>query len=215
MKILIVGCGRTGSGLAKSMILRGHQVTVVDRDPASFENLGDQFKGRTLVGVGFDRQVLISAGIQQADAMAAVMANDEANVVAARIGKMIFRIPRVVARLNDPRQAEIYRRLGLQTISPVEWGINRIADLLLYSELDVVYSLGSGQVDLVEVDIPPLLVGRTVNELTIWGEIHVVAISRGSKTFLPTLGAMFQEGDRVHVASTAASNERLRQLLGK
>lgn len=214
MRILIIGCGRVGAGLAESMMLRRHEVTIVDKDPLAFERLGTAFKGQKVVGIGFDRDVLVRAGIERSDGLAAVTASDEANVVAARMARQIFHVPRVVARLYDPRQAEIYKHLGLQTIAPTSWGINRIADMLLRSEMDVIVSLGSGQVDLVEVEVPHLLVGKSVNELTLWGEIHVVAISRGGKTFLPTLGTAFQEGDFIHLATMSSSMDRLGILLG-
>jgi len=135
-------------------------------------------------------------------------------VVAARLASQVFRVPRVVARVYDPRKAEIYRRLGLLTIAPVTWGINRIAELLTFSELNTILSLGGGEVDIVEVEIPPLLAGRAVRELTIPGEVHVMAISRGGKTFLSTLGTVFHEGDLIHLVVLAASADRLRALLG-
>lgn len=214
MKIIIIGCGRIGSSLAQTLSRQGHKVVVVDKEPAAFNRLGPAFKGETIVGVGFDRDVLIKAGIERTDALAAVTASDEANVVAARLASHVFHVPRVVARLYDPRKAEIYRRLGLQTISPVAWSTHRIAELLCYSPLETVISLGGGGVDIVEAEIPPLLVGRTVKELTVAGEIVVVAISRGDTTFLPTLGAVFQEGDRVYLVVEAASADRLREMLG-
>jgi trk system potassium uptake protein TrkA len=212
MRIIIIGCGRMGSGLAQTLDLRGHAVTVVDKDSAAFERLGPSFKGQTVVGVGFDRDILVQAGIERADGLAAVTESDETNVVAARLASQVFRVPKVVARLYDPRKAEIYRRLGLQTIATTTWGINRIAELLCYSQFESVLSLG-GQVDIVEVEVPPLLVGRTVTELVVPGEIHVVAISRGGKTFIPTLGTVFREGDLVHVAVLATSADRLKALL--
>jgi trk system potassium uptake protein TrkA len=212
MRIIIIGCGRMGAGLAQTLGQRGHTVTVVDRDSATFEQLGPHFKGQTVVGVGFDREVLLQAGIERADGLAAVTASDETNLVAARLARLVFRVPRAVARLYDPRKAEIYRRLGVQTISTTAWGIHRIAELLGYSEFDSLASLGSGAVDLVEVAAPQLLVGRTVGAMTIPGEVHVVAISRAGTTFLPTLGTHFQEGDLVHLSVQATSIERLRAL---
>ncbi len=212
MRVIIIGCGRMGSGLARTLTLRGHTVTVVDKEPTAFERLGPSFKGRMVAGVGFDREVLVQAGIERADGLAAVTASDEANVVAARMASQVFRVPRVVARLYDPRKAEIYDRLGLQTINTTSWGINRIADLLCYSQFEPVVSLG-GQVDLVEVQLPPLLAGRTANELTVPGELMVVAISRGGKTFLATLGTVFQEGDVVHLAVLSTAVDRLKALL--
>ena len=214
MKLIIIGCGGVGAGLAQTLSQRGHAVTMVDKDPVTFERLGSMFKGQTVLGGGLDREVLLQAGIERADGLAAVTGSDETNVVAARLARQVFRVPRVVARLYDPRKAEVYRRLGLQTINPVTWGINRIAELLCYSHLDTILSLGSGEVDIVEIEVPSLLVGRTVNEITLPGETQVVAISRGGKTFLPTLGTEFQAEDLLHLAMLAASADRLRTLLG-
>jgi trk system potassium uptake protein TrkA len=214
MKIVIIGCGRIGSGLAQTLSRQGHAITAVDKDPAAFERLGPTFKGQTVTGIGFDRDVLLRAGIERADGLAAVTASDETNVLIGRIAQQDFRVPRVVARLYDPHQAEIYRRLGLPTVSPVSWAIHRIAEALLYSPLGVVYSLGSGEVDLLEIDVPPMLIGKSLRDLTLPGEVHVVAISRSGKTFLPTPGAIFQEGDLLHLAALGASTERLRELLG-
>jgi trk system potassium uptake protein TrkA len=157
--------------------------------------------------------VLLQAGIERADGLAAVTGSDEANTVIARLARQVFRVPRVVARLYDPRKAEVYQRLGLQTINPVTWGIHRIAELLCYSRLETLLSLGNGEVDIVEAELPLLLAGRTVNEVTVSGEIQVVAISRRNKAFLPTLGTVLQEGDLLHLAVLAASADRLKALL--
>ncbi|HXV43009.1 MAG TPA: NAD-binding protein [Anaerolineae bacterium] len=213
MRIIIIGCGRLGSGLVQNLSLRGHQITVVDNDPTAFERLGPGFKGQTIAGVGFDREVLLKAGIERADGLAAVTASDEVNLVAARMASQFFKIPRVVARVYDPRKAEIYRRLGLQTITPVTWGINRIAELLSFFPLHPTVSLGRGEVDIIEAEVPLLLVGRPVKDVTLAGEIHVVAISRAGQTFLPTLGTIFQAGDAAHFAILAASADRFKALL--
>jgi trk system potassium uptake protein TrkA len=214
MMILIIGCGRVGAGLAKTLTGRGHSVAVVDKDPLAFEKLGDKFKGQTILGIGFDREVLLKAGIERADGVAAVTSSDEANVVTARIARDIFHVPKVVARLYDIRQAEIYKHLGLQTIAPTSWGINRIADLLLYSSLDAVLSIGSGDVELVEIELPPFLVGKTVRDLTVASEIHVVSITRTNETLLPTLGTIFRKDDLLHLAILTTSTNRLKELLG-
>lgn len=214
MKILIIGCGRMGAGLARALEVRRHAVVVVDREQAAFGKLGAAFKGQAVAGSGVDREALLEAGIERADGLAAVTASDEVNVVAARVAMQVFRVPRVVARLYDPRKAEIYRRLGLQTITPVAWGINRIAELLCHSPLNAVHSLGSGEVDLVEAEVPPLLVGRTVGEVTIPGEVHAVAVSRAGRTFLPTPGTVFHKGDLVHLAALGTSADRLTAILG-
>lgn len=213
MKILIIGCGRVGAGLAKALISRGHTVTIVDKDAQAFEKLGENFKGLTGLGIGFDREVLLKMGIERADGLAAVTASDEVNIVAARIAKDIYHVPRVVARLYDIRQAEIYKRLGLHTIAPTEWGIHRIADLLLYSPLDTVFGIGSGDVELVEADVPHLMVGKMVRDLTVTGEVHIVSITRANKTFLPSQGTILHKDDRIHLAVLTSSTSRLREIL--
>jgi trk system potassium uptake protein TrkA len=199
--------------LALALIERGHSVTVIDRDPAAFERLGPRFAGRTVAGVGFDREVLLEAGIERADGLAAVTASDEANVVAARAARQVFRVPRVVARLHEPAKAEIYRRLGLQTVTPITWGIQRIAELLCHSQLDTVLSLGNGEVEIVEVEVPPLLHGRRASELTVPAEITVIALQRDGRTTLPALGTVLSKGDLVHLAVLASSVDRLKTLL--
>jgi len=214
MKMIVIGCGRLGAGLAEALSRRGIAVTVVDRDQSAFERLGPAFEGESVTGVGFDREVLIRAGIERADALAAVTASDEVNVVTARLARVLFRVPRVAARLFDPGKEEVYRRLGLPTISHVTWGVSRLMELLCYSPLQTVKSLGSGEVEVVEVELPQLLVGRTVHELTLLGEIHVVAITRRGKTTLPTLGTEFQQGDLVHLALLTSSSARLKLMLG-
>ncbi len=214
MMIIIVGCGRMGAMLAQTMVLRGHSVTVIDKDPGAFSRLGSNFKGSTLVGIAFDKDILVQAGIQRADAFAAVTVSDEANVVAARLAKHVFRVPRVVARVYEPRKAEIYRRFGLQTISPISLGAERLAELITYSDMDTVVSLGSSEVDIVDLEIPPHLIGRTVKDLVAPSEVHVVAITRAGKTFLPNPGVVFQAGDLVHLAVLVAASDRLKSLIG-
>ena len=214
MRIIIIGCGRMGAGLALTMSQRGHAVTVVDKDPTSFERLGPSFKGEVIEGIGFDRKVLLAAQIERADGLAALTASDDVNVVIGRVASQVFHVPRVVARLYDPRKAKIYKRLGLHTISPTIWGINQVVDVLCYSPLDAILNLGSGEVNIITTEIPALLVGQMVRELTVRGEIHVVAISRGGKVFLPTLGTEFHQGDIVYLVVLATSTDRLRTLLG-
>ena len=214
MKVIIMGCGRVGEQVARLMSDEGYAVTVVDYDANALARLGPQFKGQKVKGIGFDRRVLIAAGIEQTDAFAATSSSDNVNIVAARLARNVFHVPKVVARLYDPRRAEIYRRLGLVTISSTTWGARRIHELLTHANLDPVMTLGNGEVVLIEVEAPPRLAGRTVNNLTVPGETHVTAITRQGKAFLPTLGAEFRAGDLVHLAVLAAAMERVEDLLG-
>jgi trk system potassium uptake protein TrkA len=140
MKIIVMGCGRVGSQVSMVLSTHGHDVTVIDHDNNAENRLNQNFKGRLLKGLGFDRSVLIQAGIEKSDAFAAVSASDNANIVAARIARNIFKVPRVIARLYDPRRAEIYQRLGLMTISTTTWGAVRIFELITHTDLDVLYT---------------------------------------------------------------------------
>jgi trk system potassium uptake protein len=214
MKFIVIGCGRVGAGLAQNLNQRGHRVTVVDSDPDAFSPLGSAFHGDKIMGVGFDRDVLIRANIESADGLAAVTASDETNVVTAQVARQFFRVPKVIARVNHPRQAAIYHRLGLQTIAPTIWGISRIADMLCHSQLDTILSLGNGEVDIIQVEIPRALTGKSVQNLTALGEIAVVAITRNGKAFLPTLGTVFENGDQAHIALISSASEALNRLLG-
>jgi trk system potassium uptake protein TrkA len=214
MKVIIMGCGRVGEQLARLLVDEGHQVAVIDYEASALERLGPNFKGQKIIGVGFDRDVLVKAGIEQADAFAAASSSDNANIVAARIAHNIFHVPRVVARLFDPQRAEIYRRLGMLTISSTTWGAERIRELLTSAEIDPIISFGSGEVSLVNIEVPPHLVGRMVKDLTVFGEITIVAITRQGAAFIPTLGSQFKDGDIIHVVILASALERFKTLLG-
>lgn len=213
MNIVVIGCGRVGAGLGQALHLQGHRIAIVDKDSSTFERLGSALKSCTITGGGMDRATLLQANIERADALAAVTGSDEVNVVAARLASQFFHVPRVVARLYDPRKAAIYQRLGVQTITPITWGVNRIVELLTFFALTTTASLGSGDVDMVEAEVPPLLVGRTVHDITIPGEIHVVAISRAGKTILALAETRFQAGDWLHLALLSTSANRLQASL--
>jgi trk system potassium uptake protein TrkA len=213
VRYVIVGCGRMGAGLAGELEGGGHAVTVVDRQPEAFHNLPSGFRGRTLSGFAFDREVLREAGIERADGLAAVTNSDDANAITARVAREFFRVPHVVARLYDPRKADIYHRLGLRTISTTAWGIGRIADLLRFGELDITVSLGD-QVELVALEVSSRLAGHPVSELSLPGEVRVVAMERDGSSFLPSAGTLLFAGDRLHLAVLAAAMGKLERLAG-
>jgi trk system potassium uptake protein TrkA len=214
MRYIVTGCGRLGSGLARALDTAGHHVAVLDSDASAFERLGPTFRGTTWHGIGFDRSALDRAGISDVDGLAAVTGNDEVNAVVARLASRIFHVPKVVARLHDPLKAAIYRRLGIQVVAPIDWSIHRTVEMLTFAHAGALLSLGSGQVDLVETEAPPLLDGRTVAEVTAPGEVLPVAISRAGRTFIPTSGTVVQTGDLLHLAVVGASRGRLESLLG-
>jgi trk system potassium uptake protein TrkA len=214
MKMIIMGCGRLGEQVARLMVAEGHDVTVIDQDKAALARLGPRFKGQTVKGVGFDRDVLIYAGIEEASAFAATASSDNANIIAARIARNVFRVPRVVARLYDPRRAEIYRRLGLLTISSTTWGAERIRELITHSDFDPVLTFGSGEVSLVSIETPPQLYGRMIKNLNVPGEVDVISITRQGHAFIPISGTELRQGDVLHVMVLFSGMDRFKELLG-
>lgn len=210
MNVIIMGCGRVGEQLSLLLLSDGHQVSVIDSNPQALDRLGPSFKGRKVVGVGFDQDVLIQAGIETADAFAATSSSDNANIIAARIARNHFRVPNVVARLVDPRRAEIYQRLGLLTISSTTWGAERIRELLIHTDLDPILTFGCGEVCLLTVETPYPLVGKMVKHLTVPGEIQVIAITRKGHSLIPLGGAELQRGDQLHLVVLASAMDRMR-----
>lgn len=213
MKIIIAGCGRMGSELA-GRLSEAHEITVIDRDPRALTRLGPGFRGRTVEGVSFDRDVLLAAGVESSDALAAVTSGDNANIVTARVARTVFRVPSVVARVCDPRRAKIYRRLGLPTVSTTAWGVARMTQLLAHRELNVIRSLGEGEVELVEQEVPAHWVGRPASQVSVAGEIEVTALLRRGTARLPAAGTLFERGDRAVITVLSAARTRLEHLLG-
>lgn len=214
MNIIIMGCGRVGSQVSQLLVRQGHAVTVIDHDANALAKLGKEFKGRVVQGLGFDRNVLIEAGVETAEGFVAASASDNANIVAARIARNIFRVPRVVARLYDPVRAEVYHRLGLTTISSTLWGAERIVEVVTHSDLDVLQVFGDGGTTMVRIEVPARLNGYRVAQMNIPGEVLVTAITRDDQTFIPVSGTEFQEGDIMYLAVIPSAMIRLEELLG-
>ncbi len=213
MRFVIVGCGRVGARLGSQLSLSGHDVAIIDRDPAAFQRLNPNFRGQTIEGVGFDRGVLIRAGIERADGFASVTNGDNTNIVSARIARQVFRVPMVVTRIYDPRRAEIYRRLGIQTISPTDWGASRIADLLLHPGLTTQLMMGHGEVSLVEHIAGEHVAGHRVEEINAPGEFVVVALVRDGRAGLATPGTRVRVGDTLYIAVESLSMGHLEEML--
>lgn len=215
MRFLIVGCGRAGSRLAKVLHTNGHKVTVVDNDPAALARLAGSAAVSTVLGVGVDREALLQAGIENVDGLAAATGVDEVNVVVARLARHFFHVPRVVARVYDPRKADIYRRLGIVTVSPLAWGVERMAEALVHTGMAPLLSMGSGDVNLVALEATPQLAGRTVQVLNVPREIQVTALARDGHTFLPGPETVLQAGDTVYITLLARAEGRLGALVGE
>ncbi len=212
MKVIIGGCGRVGAQLATKLSLERHDVAVIDRDGRTFRRLGKGFTGMTVKGLVFDKEALAKAGIDRADAYVAVTSGDNSNVVSATIAREIYRVPKVVARIFDPRRAEIYRRLGIQTVSSVTWAANEISSLVLFPHLVRDLTLGDGEVQMVKVSVPPRLEGRTVADLSAPGEVMPFAMVRAGKSFIPASHEALHQGDVLEAAVLTSAMDRFQAM---
>lgn len=202
MHVVIAGCGRVGSQLARSFADGGDGVTVIDKDRRAFRRLPDDFGGRALHGIVFDRGVLEEAGIRRAQAFVAVTSGDNSNIVSARTAREHYGVERVVARIYDPARARIFERFGITTIASAQWTAEEVQRALLPAEQRISASLGPGHGDVVVValSLPAGARAVPVGDLGIAGERVVVAVTREGRTAVPVPGGLLQGGDLVHVA---------------
>jgi trk system potassium uptake protein TrkA len=215
MHVVVVGCGRVGSELALNLDRLGHSVAVVDKSAGAFRRfLPDDFRGRQVVGFGFDRDHLTEAGIDEAGALAAVTSGDNSNILTARIARENFGVERVVARIKDPRRAEIYQRLGISTVAMISWTTDQVMRRLLPSEEQPHEWLDpSGNVCLVDYPIPPRWAGKKLVGLSEPGVFWLVAITRLGTAQISTPSAIGQEGDILHFAADVNALDTLRERL--
>ena len=199
MHVVIVGCGRVGSSLAHSLVDEGHTVAIIDRKPAAFERLRADFPGDRFTGIGFDRELLVKAGIERASALAAVTNGDNSNILVARVARETFGIERVVARIYDPQRAAIYQRLGIATVAPALWTTERVLRRLVPDAPSVEWVDPSGKVSLVERAFGVAWAGRRVFSVESAG-IRLVALSRLGSAMLPSPELVVQEGDVLYLA---------------
>jgi trk system potassium uptake protein TrkA len=213
MHVVIAGCGRVGAEMTVSLARQGHTVSVIDKNPSAFERLPPGFEGQTLVGLAFDRETLEGAGIREAGAFIAVTNGDNSNIVSARIAREHYTVDKVVARIYDPRRAEIYRRLGIPTVATVQWASAEIYDLLFHGIEHAELAIGDGDMVLLRLDVPAYLAGKKISMLGEPGKALVVAIDRMGSASIPAPDATFQQGDVAHVIVRRDSIEILRQKL--
>ena len=214
MRVVVVGCGRVGAGLAAGLAAAGEVVAVIDKDPKAFERLGEAFGGLTVEGIGFDRDVLERAGAASADALVAVTGGDNSNVVAARVARDAYRVPRVIARIHDPRRAALYEELGVVTVSSTGWALRKIRDHLEHRTLKEEQTFGRGEVSLLRLELPQHLVDRSVADVEGEG-LRVVSVTRRGGAFVPGPGTTLAEGDVVRLAVGPGGRERLDALLAE
>lgn len=215
MHIVIMGCGRVGASLARALERRGHSVAVIDIVQDAFRRLGPEFQGKTVKGVGFDRQVLQRAGIERADGFAAVSSGDNSNILAARVVRETFEVHNVVARIYDQGRAEVYERLGIPSVATVRWAADQVLRRLLPSGSEPQWRDPSGSVRLIEVHVDSGWVGTKVTDIENAARAKIPFLMRFGSGMVPGSKTVFQDGDLVYAAVTNDQVPDVEDILGR
>lgn len=210
-----MGCGRVGSSLATELEAAGHSVAIIDQSREAFRRLGPDFKGRTISGVGFDRDTLLEAGIENADAFAAVSNGDNSNILAARVARETYGVDNVVARIYDPGRAEIYQRLGIPTVATVIWTTDQILRRLVPEGSRSEWRDASGAVQLCEMHPHKDWFGMAITELEAATGTRVAFITRLGEGLIPDPHSVLQEGDLLHVTVREAEIDAVEQVFAR
>jgi trk system potassium uptake protein TrkA len=212
--IVIMGCGRVGAALALQLAPLDHTLAVIDQDPIAFRRLGDNFRGNQVKGVGFDRETLIEAGIEQAGAFAAVSSGDNSNIIAARVARETFGVHRVVARIYDPKRAEVYERLGIPTVATVPWTSSRLLKSVLGETTAEAWRDPSGAIAMVAVSPHEGWVGRTIGAFEEATGTRTALYTRFGTGLLPVPSTIIQSGDTLHVLAADDHRDALHKIAG-
>lgn len=211
MKVIVVGCGRLGSALAYRLYKKGHHVTVTDQAAAAFDKLPSDFQGRVVQGDVLARDVLYRAGIEQADALAAVTSSDSTNAVVAHIARSVYHVPHVVVRNYAPHWQPLHEAFGLPTVGSTSWGAQRIEALLCNDSPHAVFS--AGEVAVYEIVAPAAWHGRGLSEVLPEGQCRPVALTRAGRSRLPADNLRLETGDILHLGASPDGIEALRRQL--
>jgi trk system potassium uptake protein TrkA len=203
--VVIMGCGRVGSSLAASLDRLGHEVAVIDKDRQAFRRLSADFSGRQVVGQGFHREVLVEAGVERAQAFAAVSSGDNSNIIAARVARETFGIARVVARIYDAKRAAVYERLGIPTVATVPWSTDRLMRMLLPDGVASAWREPTGTVAILPLPVNEEWVGRPIRELESTTGCRVAFIVRFGTGVLPRPETFVQAEDTIYVAAVSGT----------
>src|SRR5918992_3584775 len=209
-----MGCGRVGAELTVQLAKAGHSVTIIDKRPQAFDRLPPGFEARTIVGLGFDRDVLEEAGIKEADAFVAVSSGDNSNIVSARVALEYYHVPKVIARIYDSRRAEIYERLNIPTVATTRWGVKQIQLMLFHDRKEIRETLGGGDLLRLRVPIADHLAGKAVSSLEVDGKVRVAGISRGGGGFIPAESSTLQANDYLILMIAKEGLDLVDELLG-
>ena len=212
MHIVIMGCGRVGNALAQELDAKGHSVSIIDQDPASFRKLPSTFGGRTITGIGFDRDRLLEAGIDRADAFAAVSSGDNSNIISARVARETFKVPKVIARIYDPRRAEIYQRLGIETVASVAWTTRQMVHNIM-PEFAEDWHDDTDTVCMAPLAFNTAWIGERASALALSSGSRIAFVTRLGSAVLPTPETVIQEGDKIHFIFPTAARESVTNAL--
>ena len=207
MHVVIMGCGRVGSALARRVEAQGHTVAVIDQNSNAFRRLGPDFGGSRITGIGFDRDTLCEAGIEKAEAFAAVSSGDNSNIIAARVARETFGVDNVVARIYDPKRAEVYQRLGIPTVATVRWTADQIFRRLLPAGAETEWRDPSGHVVLAEIPFHSGWVGKSLRAVETASGSRVAFLTRMGEGVLPARDTVLQEGDLLHLLMSADDSD--------
>jgi trk system potassium uptake protein TrkA len=211
---VIMGVGRVGAMLARTLEAAGHTVAVIDQDEAAFRRLDADFQGRKVTGVGFDRGTMERAGIEGAYAFAAVSNGDNSNILAARVARETFRVTRVVARINDPHRAEFYQRLGIPTVAAVRWSSDQVLRRILPEQsLTGDYRESSGRLMLAELHLHEDWAGRPLKDIEEAGGVRIAYITRFGEGLLPEADTSYQQGDVLHAMMRTREIDEISRIL--
>jgi trk system potassium uptake protein len=198
MHCVIMGCGRVGAELTVQLSRAGHSVAIIDKRREAFDRLPPGFDAKTIVGIGFDREKLEAAGIKEAGGFIAVSNGDNSNIVSARVAREHYHVDKVIARIYDPRRAEIYERLNIPTIATVRWAAKQVQYLLFHGKETMRDALAGGSLLHLQIEIPDHFVGKKISSVTSDGQVEVIGVDRGGDGFIPKDDSTFQDGDLVH-----------------
>ncbi|MDQ4094024.1 MAG: TrkA family potassium uptake protein [Actinomycetota bacterium] len=205
MHVVIMGCGRVGSGLALALERLDHDVAVIDQNLQAFRRLGAGFHGQQVRGIGFDRQVLIEAGIERAGAFAAVSSGDNSNIISARVARETFGVAHVVARIYDPKRAAVYERLGIHTVATVPWTTDRFLRMLLPDGVASAWRDPSGTVALLQLPLHEGWAGHSVGDLEEHTGARIAFVVRFGTAVLPDHETLLQADDQVYAAAVSGT----------
>lgn len=198
MHVVIMGCGRVGAELTVQLSKAGHSVAIIDKRREAFDRLPPGFDAKTIVGIGFDREKMEAAGIKEAGGFIAVSNGDNSNIVSARVAREHYHVDKVIARIYDPRRAEIYERLNIPTIATVRWAAKQVQYLLFHGKETMRDALAGGSLLHLQIEIPDHFVGKKISSVTSDGQVEVIGVDRGGTGFIPKEDSTFQDGDLVH-----------------